>query len=58
MSKALNTESNARLSVAARELLFLLEEGFNITHDWESSVRKGYVRDWHLRTKSLLDSLL
>jgi len=47
-------EANARLIAAAPDLYELLREGFNITHDWESSVRKGCIKDWHQRTREKL----
>ena len=40
---ALEQEANARLIAAAPELLDALEYFFNIMHDYESSLRKGYI---------------
>ena len=37
-------EANARLAVAAPELLDALDYFFNIMHDYECSARKGYVK--------------
>jgi hypothetical protein len=50
-------EANARMIAATWGLLELLYEGFNITHDWQSSVRKGYIRDWHKRVRETLADL-
>ena len=49
--------ANARLLAAAWDLLMLLDEGFNITHDIESTVRKGYLKDWHARVRAKLAEL-
>jgi hypothetical protein len=38
-----NANANARLMAAAPELFDALEDFFNIMHDYQSSVRKGYV---------------
>jgi hypothetical protein len=38
------TEANAHLIAAAPELFAALEDFFNIMHDYQSSVRKGYVK--------------
>jgi hypothetical protein len=37
-------EANARLIAASPELHDALQHFFNIMHDYESSVRKGYVK--------------
>lgn len=50
-------EANARLLAAAWDLMMLLDEGFNITHDIESTVRKGYLKDWHARVRAKLAEL-
>ena len=39
-----NAKANARLMAAAPELYDTLEYFFNIMHDYESSLQKGYVQ--------------
>lgn len=49
-----NAQANARLMAAAPELFDALMNFLNIMHDYESSVRKGYVTDAMNRARAAL----
>lgn len=48
-------EANARLGAAAPTLLDALTYFFNIMHDYESSIEKGYVQQAMKQAKAAID---